>query len=108
MNNFSSDQKLAILRGLLILSGLLGTTYQSIGMLNQFASQTFILGDESVTFDESDIEILSVLAEELGLGFADIVSAMKAGNADGITAIANSTNNRIKDLLQQLLGKGKE
>lgn len=108
MENFNSDQKLSVLKGLPILSGLCGSMYQAVTALNQFANASFIGGDKTVSFAQEDLTFLEDLLKEFSVGTLDIVSAMQAGNEDGIVAIANSTNNRIKDMIQQFFGKNNE
>ena len=108
MENFNSDQKLSVLKGLPILSGLCGSMYQATATLNQFANASFIGGDKTVSFAQEDLDFLDDLLKEFSVGALDIVSAMQAGNEDGIVAIANSTNTRIKDMIQQFFGKNNE
>lgn len=108
MGNFNSDQKLSVLKGLPILSGLCGSMYQATATLNQFANASFIVGDKAVSFAQKDLTFLEGLLKEFSLGALDIVSAMQAGNEDGIVAIANSTNDRIKDMINGFFGKNDE
>ena len=104
LSELNSDQKLAILRGVPRFCNLLGMMYQGADLTSQKLNALFIYDNPAYDLLTDDFEILVDVWGEALIGMGDMLLMVKAGNPDGLSAIVESTTDKIKNMMEQFKG----
>lgn len=104
LSQLNSEKQMAILKGLPQFSRMLAMIYQGVEVSNQRFHSLLVYDDKSADLSVEDFKVLVDVWGEALSGMSDILLMVKAGNPDGLSAIVESTTDKVKDLMERFKG----